>query len=508
MSVSQPHLQNVASPNRVGVIDIGSNSVRLVIFETSGRCIRSFFNEKVQAGLGRGLRETGRLDPEGREATLSAICRFRAVLQGQEVTDIKCFATAAVRDAEDGPEFTALIRSEYGFNISVLTGADEARLASTGVVAMQPKAEGVSGDLGGSSLELSRIVAGQYTGGSTYPLGPLALGDPDAFQNGNSELSSSKLKQLNARIASALKNAPELSGSQDAFYAVGGAWRAIVRIHMEASGYPLRMLQHYETSADSMLDLTEGLMVSDRQYKDHVDAIAGRRSATMPYAAAVLNNVLRAGGFKRVVASSYGVREGVVFDGMSPGLQRSDPLPAAMRVLVSQHGHPPAFSVALPKWLGKAGERTLSPRLLEAACLAADSGALFHPDHRADMAFEWLVTAPVTGVTHIERASIALAVACRYSRSFKHTVSEKLLDGELRGKARALGALMRLAADFSGRTKHLLERAALSVENDTLRLEIASGEEDLVSDMVEKRLQQAAGLLQLTPELVLLRDQA
>ncbi len=145
------------APRDAAVIDIGSNSVRLVVYRLEGRAIWTVFNEKVLAGLGRDLAKTGRLSPEGVIQTLQALKRFRAVLEAVNPAETFVVATAAAREAKDGQDFIDRVRDETGFVVRVLSGEEEAHYAAVGVLAGAPDADAVVGDLGGASLELVRL---------------------------------------------------------------------------------------------------------------------------------------------------------------------------------------------------------------------------------------------------------------------------------------------------------------------------------------------------------------
>ncbi len=499
-------LKFTTKARRVGVIDIGSNSVRLVIYDVVGRAMQARFNEKVLAGLGRGLTETGMLNPEGVEAAMSALARFKTTMRAQGVDEELPFATAAVREAQNGAEFCAKVKEEIGLKIRVMSGVDEARLAATGVIAQLPKAHGISGDLGGSSLELSIINDGYYASGTTYALGPLALLPPDWLKQAEQAMPEpadlkSLSKKLRKPIDAELTGAVELSGSQDTLYMVGGAWRAIARMHMELNDYPLRILQTYEFDAQELLELTKKLQAPDENLLALMNEVSSKRAKTLPAAAAVLNGVLRAGNFKKVVTSSFGVREGLVLEQMDKGLQQKDPLIAGMQAMIAETPSNWEFGAALGDWLKQASKHTLPERLSETACLAADIGSRMHPDYRAEMAFEFIVTAPLSGWTHKERAAVALAIACRYQRNFKHTISANLLDGELSGQARSLGALMRLGAHFSGRSSDLLKYSRIEIKDGSLILDVDEKMKALMSEMVRKRLVQAAVIMGHEPRL-------
>jgi exopolyphosphatase / guanosine-5'-triphosphate,3'-diphosphate pyrophosphatase len=465
---------------RIGVIDVGSNSVRLVVYDVRGRAMQPRFNEKVLAGLGKNLGDTGKLNKDGVEMTLGALSRFASITRAQKVDNLFAFATAAVREASDGKEFVDKAKKETGIALRILSGGDEARYAAQGVLVGGPGVDGVAGDLGGSSLELARLTNGKFDGGSTYPLGPLALDNGGSF---NEDKILSKVKDI-------LSGAPELKKAGDVFFAVGGAWRAIGTLHMELSRAPLHMLHNYEMDAEKLLGVLDDLMAG-KKHADLLQEVARKRASTIPYAAAVLKTVIEQGKFKTVMISSYGVREGIIFDSLDADERKEDPLDAGLEALVADE-QGAEFGRALAEWAAEAAPYTLNDRLSSAACRLVDIGALLHPDHRADLAFDLVARAPLPGLTHKDRAALALAVASRFKKGVKNEVSDKLLDGDTAAKARALGALMRLAADFSGRSADLLKRAKLTCDGETLELKVEKPYRALVSEAVERRLEQAA----------------
>lgn len=466
---------------RIGVIDVGSNSVRLVVYDVRGRAMQPRFNEKVLAGLGRGLGNSGKLNKEGVELAVSALARFASITRAQRVDALFPFATAAVREAKDGEEFCQRIKKETGLTLRILSGDDEARYAAQGVLVGSPDVDGVAGDLGGSSLELARLAKGRYEGGSTYPLGPLALDTGGSFNQ----------DKIMSKVKDALAKAPELKKTADTFFAVGGAWRSIGTLHMELTRAPLHMLQNYEMDVSKLGPILNELM-SGKKHADLLDEVARRRASTIPYAAAVLKTVIDIGSFKTVMISSYGVREGIIFDSLDEEERLEDPLDAGLDALVAQDDHGAEFGRALAEWAREAAPYTLNARLSAAACRLVDVGALLHPDHRADLAFDLVARAPLPGLSHRDRAALALAVASRFKRGIKNDVSERLLDNKTAGQARALGALMRLAADFSGRSAVLLKHSKLTCDGDSLNLKVSAPYRSLVSESVERRLQQAA----------------
>ena len=477
---------------RIGVVDIGSNSVRMVIYEVAGRSMAVRLNEKVIAGLGRGLSKSGQLNPEGRKTALACLDRFARLMVAHEVTKILAFATAAVRDASDGAAFCADVKRTTDIDIRVLTGEDEARYASLGVIAMLPDAEGVCGDLGGSSLELSVVRHGAYENGETYPLGPLAL-------QGAKELDNLDMGKLVSQTRDMLANAIQLEGGKRTFYAVGGAWRAIAKLHMDERDYPLRLLQAYVMNADGLLDLTKRLRDRDAKLMAKADMLVSKRSANLHLTAMVLHEVVKAGGFDRIVVSSYGAREGIVFDDLNPFDRQADPLLEGVRLLGQADPIGAGFGEALSAWLRDAARHTLSPRLVEAACLMADIGAEFHPHYRASLSYDYVISAPLAGVTHRDRACIAQAVGSRYRSAFRHEVSDVILENDLFIKARSLGVLMKLGAQLSGRTRSLLERSTIVLSGEELILTVENDASYLLSELVDRRFRRAADMLGVTP---------
>jgi exopolyphosphatase/guanosine-5'-triphosphate,3'-diphosphate pyrophosphatase len=215
----------------VAVIDIGSNSVRLVVYEKMARSLVSVFNEKTLCGLGREVQSTGLLAPDAVDKALTSLRRFHALCKIQRVGRIYAIATAACRDASNGPDFIAKAERICGCKIEILSGPREAQLSAQGVISGVHKPDGVVGDLGGGSLELIDVRGHRVSGGVTLPLGSLALQD----------LSHKSLKRAERIVSTELAEVPRLAaGRGRTFYAVGGTWRALARIHIIQSGYPLK----------------------------------------------------------------------------------------------------------------------------------------------------------------------------------------------------------------------------------------------------------------------------
>ena len=498
---ASPGRASAVAARDVAVIDVGSNSIRLVIHRVEGRAIWTVFNEKVLAGLGRGLSTTGRLSPDGVKAGLAALRRFRAVLDGARPAEVFTAATAAVRESDDGLEFVARVEAETGLKLRVLSGAEEARNSAWGVVAGDPTADGVAGDLGGSSLELIPIVSGQPGVGETLLLGPFSLGAPGP-------LDAAKVK----REALARLKPVQQRFKAKRFYAVGGAWRNIALMHMAMSDYPLRVVHQYEMSGRDAVEVARLVARQSKASLDRIEGVSRKRAETLPYSALVLEAVIERLKVERICMSAFGVREGLILQSMAPELRALDPLVEGCAVLGAREGVGDRLGPALEAWLAP-GWNALDPVfapgrdrvLLAAACRLCDLGARLHPDHRADLAFDQVLRAPIAGQTHAERAFLATAIFSRYTAQAPTRPGSNLgriLSHDRLRRARALGAALRLGADLSGHTPELLAASRLGIKKGEVVLTTGRASADLLlGEQTHKRLATLAEALERQPRV-------
>ena len=495
-----PRGDSAGASRQAAVIDVGSNSVRLVVYRLDGRAIWTVYNEKALAGLGRDLPSTGRLSPDGVEVAITAIRRFRALLDGWRAEDVTAAATAAVREAADGPAFLKRIRDETGLSVRVLTGDEEARYGAMGVIAGQPDAKGVVGDLGGSSLELIRLGGVAPGGGVSLPLGPFALGAPR-------QLDGDRTRRL---IESALAPHAEAYAAPS-FHAVGGAWRNLALFQMELAGYPLHVAHQYELGRADALSVSRLVSRQSRASLERMQGLSKKRIETLPYAAVMLEALIESLGIERITISAFGVREGLLLEAMEPDVRKRDPLIEGCEALTAARGQSSELGGALEAWLTPAFEK-LAPVfdgrdtvLLAAACRLADLGARLHPDHRADLAFEQVLRAPIAGMNHPERAFLASVAFARHTSASPTPEADaiaRIIGADRRQRAKALGAAIRLGCDLSGRNPRLLEKSALTTKGERLLLTAAAGWEDmLLGEQTAKRAQTLASALKLKLEL-------
>jgi exopolyphosphatase / guanosine-5'-triphosphate,3'-diphosphate pyrophosphatase len=479
----------------VAVVDIGSNSLRLVVYDGVRRSPRTLFNEKVMCGLGRSIETTGRLDPGGVELARANLARFVALARGISVKRLDVIATAAVRDASDGRAFVAEVEKRHKLKVKVLAGAEEGRLSASGVVAGIPEARGVAGDLGGGSVELVPLAGGQVGAAATLPIGPLRL-QPHAGDD----------RKLREVIDKQLASVPWLNAPVDggAFYAVGGAWRALARIHMEQTRYPLHIIQHYTVprgEADDFLDVIARL---SKKSLEKMTTVSRKRLDVVPIAARVLQRLLRRVSPKSLVFSAFGLREGHIYNLLNEAEQRADPLLTACRDIAEASRRFGADGGELFEWTTPlfAGEGAEQRRLRHAAALLGDIAWREHPDYRADQALRSVLYMPVAGLDHRERAYLAGAIYARYGGNENGaSVLDRLLDEEARVQARITGLALRLGYTLSGGVPGGLSRSKLALDGNALVLSLNGAAIRRYGESVQRRLDALSRSIGKRPEV-------
>ncbi|WP_448204191.1 Ppx/GppA phosphatase family protein [Azospirillum sp. sgz302134] len=481
---------------RVAVIDIGSNSIRLVVYDGLKRSPLPLFNEKVLCGLGRGVEKSGRLNPEGVAQALEALERFAMLAAGMRIGRLDIIATAAVRDADDGAAFVEAVKNRTGLEVRVISGEEEARLSAMGVLSGTPAADGLVGDLGGGSLELVQLNRGVIGEHVTMPLGPLRL----------MELNTGKQNGLNRAIDQHLEKLdwlPQAKGRP--FYPVGGGWRALAKLHMEQVKHPLHIIHHYAVPCGEARDFAA---LVAKQSRSSLEKMSGsrRRADTLPYAALVFERLLRMAQPSMVVFSAFGLREGHLFSLLSPEAQRQDPLIAAADDWAQRFSRigDPALLVSWTSGLF-AGEDDAALRLRQAACLLSDVGWAEHPDYRAEHAFLRILRFPFPAVDHDERAFLALAVYARYAGTLEgaSTLGARALVSDAQAlKALVLGLALRLAHTLTGGATALLQRTTLKVVGERLVLTLPDDFSVPAGEAVQRRLDALAKALNRKGEII------
>ena len=479
----------------IGVVDIGSNSIRLVVFDGAKRAPIPVFNEKVLCGLGRGLEKTGQLNPQGVVLALDNLQRFARLADAMSVDDLTFVATAAVRDAANGREFVRAAERRIGRRIQILSGADEAKLAALGVVAGIPDADGIAGDLGGGSLELVSIAGTKVGAHATLPLGPLRLRDIESRPRAK-QIIDAQLEQLDWL--------GRTKGKQ--FYAVGGAWRALARMHMAHVNYPLHVIHHYTLRRDKAEEFCELVAGLSRESLERAGDVSRKRIDTLSLAALVLARVLRQARPVELVFTATGLREGCVFAKLGVAERRRDPLISACTEIARTNARFAIDGQGLMAWIAPLfrGSATREARLRLAACDLSDIAWREHPDYRAEIAFLRTLRMPITGIDHAGRAFIALAIFTRYEGRADAPVTVpawQLLGEEALRQAHVLGLALRLAYTLSAGTPSILRQIKLRLQGGNLDLVGATRSRPMIGEAVERRLESLSRALGKTPRL-------
>jgi len=428
--------------SRVGVVDVGSNSVRMVVFDGAARSPAYFYNEKIMCGLGKGLAETGRLNPEGRKRALTALKRFSLLAKGMGIETLTVVATAAAREASDGPAFQAEVLQATGLKIWVVDGDEEARLSAQGVLLGWPEAKGVVCDMGGNSMELAMIGGGKVGKRVSTPLGPFRLLQVSADP-----------KKRAAHIDKILKACQaELKSEGERIYLVGGSWRVIARLDMERRNYPLTVLHEYRMTPKGLLDTLDWIAASDLAVLRARTGTSVERMELVPLACEVMRELIKMLKPSEIDVSAYGIREGMLYEQMPERLRARDPLIEAARMAEKTSARMPGFGKKLYEFLEPLFP-TASPdrvRLIKAACLLHDTTWRAHPDYRAEACFDNATRANLGGLDHPGRVFLGLALLHRYKNSragsrlepmFRLLSDDELQEAEVLGKAMRFGAM-------------------------------------------------------------------
>ncbi len=480
----------------VAVLDIGSNSVRLVVYERHARSLTPLYNEKTACALGRGLAQTGKIAYENIDRALTAIQRFALVSRLMRVGTMHILATSAVREASNSKAFVDAVEEIMGAKVTVLSGSEEAHFAALGAISGMPGFVGVVGDLGGGSLELSSIADGADSTGETHELGVIRLQD-------DSEISPSKAQAIaNKR----LKKSRLMDGQGGSFCAIGGTWRSLAKVHQVLREYPLHMVQHYNVKASDMLKLCEDIVAAtaaNKPYTGSEHVSSGRRDL-VPYGAAVMIEVLKAGKFDNVVFSALGVREGYLYGLLDDAERAVDPLMQTAEQMSVLRSRSPAhaedlidFSAGFLTTLGIT-ETAEELRLRKVACYLADIGWRGHPDYRGEQAVDMVAYGSATGVDHPGRAFLAEVLAVRYMGLKQKSMSQSLLalsGSAMSARARLLGAAFRVAYPMSAAMPGVLPRVSFSVDKGILKLHLPTDLAFLDGEHLRGRLDQLAGVV-------------
>lgn len=480
------------------MIDIGSNSVRIVVYEGPPRAPAVIFNEKVAAGLGRGLSIDGRIAPEDAERGLLALRRYALLAKHMEVADLQCVATAAVRDAGNGPAFIAAA-AEAGLEIRLLSGEEEAEAAGYGVLSAIPDARGIAVDLGGGSLELAEVSNGKVGRRASFPLGVLRL--PALRKEGDAAFERAIRKMMKGAgwPGEGLTGLP--------LYLVGGSWRALSRLDLELTKDPLAVLDQHTLPRSALRRLIRASKRLSFEDLRAIPGMASNRAATLPDAAALLAALVNILDVPEMTVSSSGLREGLLYQSLDAETRAQDPLIVAAEFEGRRLARFAPHGRAIADWIAPlfAGEAPADSRVRLAASLLSDVAWSANPDFRADRGTEIGLHGNWRSIDIPGRILLARALYAGFGGADSDfPAMDRLVSADRLERARQWGLAIRLAQRLTGGVEAPLKASGIALVDGRLRLCLDAGWHHLAGESVDRRLRILAQALDAKPELVLL----
>jgi exopolyphosphatase/guanosine-5'-triphosphate,3'-diphosphate pyrophosphatase len=480
---SIPKTAQGSDSRRTAIIDIGSNSIRLVVYDGPRRLPFTLFNEKVLAGLGADLGRNNRIGDVPMERALAALERFGQLCAEMDVDEVRCVATAAVREAKNGLKLVQRA-SEIGLEVRVLSGEEEGLASAHGLLSGMPDADGIMGDLGGGSLELVRIKGGKIERAASLPLGVLRV----------AEIRRKGKAALRQRLDALLKQ----NGLGDIetglpFYMIGGSWRALARLDMHLMRYSLPIIHHYEMTPGRTGALMRWLDRTDKGALKAMPSLSGGRAPTLPDAAHLLNAVVGRLKSSHLTVSAFGLREGLLFDALPPEVAAEDPLLVATRAEGNAQGRFVGHGDHIHRWIAPlfASDAPQWERIRHAACLLADVGWRANPEFRAERGREVALHGSWVGITAEERAVLSQALHANFGGGVSIAPGLTALASEehLR-RATQWGLAIRLCQRLSGGAEGPLDGSSLTLQDGTIILRLEAAFAGLTGETVDRRLRQ------------------
>jgi exopolyphosphatase / guanosine-5'-triphosphate,3'-diphosphate pyrophosphatase len=471
----------VIEGQRRAIIDIGSNTIRLVVFGGSPRVPVVLYNEKVMAGLGRAVFSSGKISESAMTIACAGLQRFKVLLGAMDVATLRVVATAAVRDASNGREFLSKVR-DIGFAVELLSGEQEANASGHGVISAIPGADGVVADLGGGSLELVRVAEGKVLQRTSLPFGILSVAMMRAQGTG-------KLRRHVQALIAQIPWAWQCNNLP--LYLVGGSWRSLARVHIHMTGFPLSVLGNYTMSASEARPMSDAIQLMDKAALKMIPSMPSGRTALVGDAAALLAALVEAISPSNLVTCAYGLREGLLYEALVPTEQAKDPLIEGVRFATAHLDQFPGHGEALTLWLGRlfAHEPAALSRLRDAAALMVGTGWASNPDFRALSGEELALHGNWSGVDARDRAIIGMALFVGLGGTGETpSLLSQLADEPSLKIARGWGAALRLAQRLSGGAASILHQTIALRQGTELELAIPSALASLCDDSVRRRL--------------------
>ena len=469
---------------RIGIIDIGSNSIRLVVFDGPKRSPLYLYNEKVFFRLGMLSFEGKPFDNDTLEAVSRIINRYVAICRNMEVITIKMFGTSALREASNSGDLVELIRKNTNISVEVISGEKEAFYAAQGILLGFRNAEGVICDLGGNSVEFAKIGKNVVTECNSTLLGPLAI-----------KKLEKKIENIDSYMREKLSSVIDADTTKDKqFFLIGGSWRAIAKIHMQRAKYPLKIIQGYKVKSRKLKKTLQFIQDSSFLTEYEEMNISLERLELLPQSARLLEIIIDQLQIKTLTFSSFGVREGLIYQHLSDTERKKDPLIEAAKFFEKKESRFPKLSKHTFNWIGPLCENLPhnTKRIILAATKLHDIAWIAHPDYKTEMCLEIVTRSNISGLSHKERVFLAMILMFRHKAKPEKVFNSKLfkiVSKKKRKIAFVIGRGLRLASTFFGE-KSLFDKIVFRLSADKVELCFQSKIVSLYGEVVQRRLQE------------------
>jgi exopolyphosphatase/guanosine-5'-triphosphate,3'-diphosphate pyrophosphatase len=388
------------------IVDIGSNTIRMVVYGNPPRAPHILHNEKSVARLGRDLSRTGKIPDKAAKLALDVLRRFARLIDELQIEDVEAVATAAVRDAKNGAAFLDEVRA-LGFEPRLLSGKQEAQASADGVLGAFPGARGVVADLGGGSLELRAIDDEGSDNGTTLPLGTLRL----------PSLPAKKGKR--AAIAKVVSKSGFGAKKGQTLYLVGGTLRAFGRLAMIEMKSPLEDPHGFVLEIEDARRIAKRLTRRDTDKIAGIDEISSSRRDMINDASALVGALLSEFEPDRVVFSAWGLREGLLMQRLPRELRVQDPLLSGVTDYAARRGVTAHTGAMVAGWIaGLPGARANgTERLRLVTAMLALASQRLEPNIRRRHAYDWALHKRWIGLAPADRAKLAAALLAQTGRT-------------------------------------------------------------------------------------------
>ena len=467
---------------RIGIIDIGSNSIRLVVFDGPKRSPLYLYNEKVFYRLGQNSLGGQNFTDKILAEVTNIIDRFVTISRNMKAVKIIAFGTSALREANNSTDLIKMIFNRTAINVEIISGEAEAEYAAKGILLGFPNAFGAICDLGGNSVEFGTIFEGKVINCKTALLGPLALNKLFGIKKDAKSHMKAVIDSLNIIQQNDLRKK---------LFLIGGSWRAIAKFHMELTEYPLKIIQGYKIKAKELKKTLSLINSGLGKKKLLMTNIPNERLELLPYSANLLEIILETYRFDSVIFSSFGVREGFLFDQLTEKEKKRDPLLEAAKYFERKESRFPKLSRSVFNWIAPFHKKfnKKNKRLILAACKLHDITWIAHPDYKMEMCLELITRSNISGLSHKDRMFLAMILLFRHkikSEVIQDLDLFHLVSKQKRGIAMLIGKSLRLASTFFGE-KDLFREIKISVKNDEVELMIPEHLKSLKGEIVERR---------------------